>query len=108
MIELSINMTFGLDSRTVRFTAYPKGQSYPQVGAATLLLGDNEIVALSTLESYRRRGVATQLVERCEEFARAAGLGRIFATTALTNEASIGVWENMGYQRLYKFEKRLR
>jgi GNAT superfamily N-acetyltransferase len=67
------------------------------------------VEALGTADGYQRRGLATQLVEAVEAWARERGVRAISAETYLDSPASIPFWERrMGYRRRsVKFTKRL-
>jgi GNAT superfamily N-acetyltransferase len=65
--------------------------------------------ALGTADVFQRRGLATQLVESVEAWARERGARAISAETYLDSPVSIPFWERrMGYRRRsVKFTKRL-
>lgn len=67
------------------------------------------VEALGTAEAFQRRGLATQLVEAVEAWARERGARAISAETYLDSPVSIPFWEDrMGYgRRSVKFTKRL-
>jgi GNAT superfamily N-acetyltransferase len=67
------------------------------------------VEALGTADGYQRRGLATQLVEAVEAWARERGVRAISAETYLDSPVSIPFWERrMGYRRRsVKFTKRL-
>lgn len=67
------------------------------------------VEALGTGDSFRRRGLATALVEACEAWARSHGAVQVSATTYLASEVSVPFWESrMGYgRRGVTFVKRL-
>ena len=58
------------------------------------------IEALGTGDAHRRRGLATQLVEACEAWARERGSKQVGTATYLESAVSIPFWEErMGYRR---------
>jgi GNAT superfamily N-acetyltransferase len=57
------------------------------------------IDALATHPEFRRRGVATALLEAAERQARAAGLGAIALDTAERNLAAQALYEGFGMER---------
>jgi GNAT superfamily N-acetyltransferase len=67
------------------------------------------VEALGTADAYQRRGLATELVEAVEAWARERGARAISAETYLDSPVSIPFWERqMGYRRRsVKFVKRL-
>ncbi len=67
------------------------------------------VEALGTANAFQRRGLATQLVEAVEAWAREHGARAISAETYLDSPVSIPFWERrMGYRRRsVKFTKRL-
>ena len=52
--------------------------------------------ALATSPAFRRRGVATALLARAEEEARASGLAQLALDTADRNEAAQALYEGFG------------
>ncbi|CAM9439461.1 unnamed protein product [Phaeothamnion confervicola] len=48
----------------------------------------------------RRQGVAQNLMRACEEQARAWGHGEVYLHVELTNEAALGLYCGMGYERV--------
>jgi GNAT superfamily N-acetyltransferase len=86
----------------------------PDEDAERQMLGDYpfrrvHVEALGTANAYQRRGLATQLVEAAEAWARAQGARAISAETYLGSPVSIPFWEQrMGYRRRsVKLTKRL-
>ena len=78
------------------------------------MLGDHpfrrvHVEALGTGDAYQRQGLATQLVEAAEAWARELGARAISAGTYLESPVSIPFWEQrMGYRRrMVRFTKRL-
>jgi GNAT superfamily N-acetyltransferase len=67
------------------------------------------VEALGTGDAFLRRGLATRLVEACEQWARGRGAAQISATTYAASEVSVPFWEErMGYRRRgITFVKRL-
>jgi GNAT superfamily N-acetyltransferase len=67
------------------------------------------VEALGTGDAFQRRGLATQLVEAVEAWARERGARAISVETYLDSPVSIPFWEDrMGYRRRsVKFTKRL-
>jgi GNAT superfamily N-acetyltransferase len=58
------------------------------------------VEALGTADAFQRRGLASQLVEAVEEWARERGAREISADTYLDSPVSIPFWEQrMGYRR---------
>lgn len=67
---------------------------------------DHELTNLIVPKKYRRQGIASMLVKLGEAVAKELDYPRVFATVALDNEASQGVWEKRKYGQFYKYEKR--
>ena len=74
------------------------------VGMATLNVAQEEIVALMVDSAYRRRGVATVLIEEIEISAEKSGMRRVFATVLPENEPSKNLWRNRGYLEFMMYE----
>jgi ribosomal protein S18 acetylase RimI-like enzyme len=55
--------------------------------------------ALATESNFRRRGVATALLEAAEQRARAAGLGAVALDTAERNVVAQALYESFGMER---------
>jgi GNAT superfamily N-acetyltransferase len=86
----------------------------PDEDANREMLGDRpyrrvHVEALGTANANQRQGLATQLVEAAEAWAREQGARAISAGTYLESPVSIPFWERrMGYRRRsVKFTKRL-
>ncbi|MGH9681732.1 MAG: GNAT family N-acetyltransferase [Candidatus Acidiferrales bacterium] len=56
------------------------------------------VVTLDVLESCRRRGIGSRLLEAAEEAAAARGARLMYLETATTNKAAIALWEKRGYR----------
>jgi [ribosomal protein S18]-alanine N-acetyltransferase len=56
------------------------------------------IVTIDVLASYRRLGVATQLLEECEARLASAGVHAIHLETATNNQSAIAFWKKHGYR----------
>ena len=90
------------DFGTVRlFEAFIDGEL---VGSAMLNVSQEEIIALWVDSAYRRRSVATVLIEEVEASAGKSGMRRVFATVFLENEPSRALWKGRGYLELMKYE----
>jgi [ribosomal protein S18]-alanine N-acetyltransferase len=55
------------------------------------------ILTLDILPEARRSGLATQLMQKCEERLRAGGCKQIFLETAVNNRPAIQLYEKLGY-----------
>jgi ribosomal protein S18 acetylase RimI-like enzyme len=53
--------------------------------------------ALATVDRFRRRGVASALLEECDRLASRAGLPTVALDTAATNEAAQALYERAGF-----------
>jgi GNAT superfamily N-acetyltransferase len=77
----------------------------PDDGAAWEMLADRpyrrvHVEALGTADAFQRQGLATQLVEAVEAWAREQGARFISAGTHLESPVAIPFWEQrMGYRR---------
>jgi [ribosomal protein S18]-alanine N-acetyltransferase len=58
------------------------------------------ILTLDILPQARRFGLATRLMQKCEERLRAVGCQQVFLETAITNEPAIGLYQKLGYEIL--------
>ena len=63
-----------------------------------------EIVSILVDNNFRRKGIATKLIKEIEVWAKENGYKRIFGTVKLENDASNGVFEKLGYEKLNKYE----
>ncbi|MCA9688215.1 MAG: GNAT family N-acetyltransferase [Myxococcales bacterium] len=57
------------------------------------------VVQVAVAPEARRRGLATALLERLRDVARARGLAHLFATVAPDNVASVRTFERSGFRR---------
>lgn len=78
------------------------------MGVVALNVRTEEIQCLLVDSPHRRKKIATKLIQMVEKKAIEYGLTRIFATTALDNEASKGLFESMGYVKWLKYNKVLK
>lgn len=60
--------------------------------------GTGRILTLDIVPEARRCGLATRLMQACEERLRDAGCIQAFLETAVTNEAALGLYHKLGYQ----------
>jgi [ribosomal protein S18]-alanine N-acetyltransferase len=58
------------------------------------------ILTLDILPEARRFGLATQLMQKCEERLRAGGCKQVFLETAVTNVPAIRLYQKLGYEIL--------
>jgi [ribosomal protein S18]-alanine N-acetyltransferase len=56
------------------------------------------IVTLDVLESCRRMGIGSQLLDAAEQEAAARGARLMYLETATTNKAAIALWKKHGYR----------
>ena len=56
------------------------------------------IVTLDVLESFRRMGIGSRLLEAAEQAAAARGARLMYLETATTNKAAIALWKKHGYR----------
>jgi ribosomal-protein-alanine N-acetyltransferase len=73
------------------------GQVVAFILAQRLRLGRGHIITLDVLPSYRRRGVARELMKRCEERLRAAGVRQVRLETAVSNQPAQSLYRSLGY-----------
>jgi ribosomal protein S18 acetylase RimI-like enzyme len=59
---------------------------------------DGYIVTMDVLEEYRRRGIATALLNEIEGSLAARGVKRIALETATNNDAGVAFWRRHGYR----------
>lgn len=57
------------------------------------------IITLDVLESHRRQGVGSQLLQESEAHLAYRGVRTVLLETATTNQAGIAFWERHGYRR---------
>lgn len=58
------------------------------------------ILTLDILAQARRSGLATQLMNACEERLRALGCAEVYLETAVDNEPALRLYRKLGYQVL--------
>ncbi|XP_078589991.1 putative N-acetyltransferase 14 [Branchiostoma floridae x Branchiostoma japonicum] len=56
-----------------------------------------ELKRMSVLPEYRRRGVATRLMNRFEEFCKSDGVKEIFLTTSFVQLEAVRLYQKCGY-----------
>jgi ribosomal-protein-alanine N-acetyltransferase len=56
------------------------------------------IITLDVLESYRRRGIGSRLLECAEQGSATQGARLMYLETATTNKAAIALWKKHGYR----------
>jgi len=59
---------------------------------------DGYIVTMDVLEEYRRRGIATALLNEIEKRLRDQGIQRVALETATDNRAGVAFWQRHGYR----------
>ena len=60
-----------------------------------------QVQGLAVDPAHKRRGIASALVGRVEEFVRAGGGRGLYADTPVTNEIGRGFYEALGYRQAY-------
>ena len=58
------------------------------------------ILTLDILPQARRSGLATQLMNACEDRLRALGCGEVYLETAVDNEPALRLYRKLGYEVL--------
>jgi len=58
------------------------------------------IITLDILPEARRQGLASQLMQRCEDRLRAAGCRAAYLETAVNNHAAVQLYRKLGYEVL--------
>ncbi|HEX5412712.1 MAG TPA: GNAT family N-acetyltransferase [Terriglobia bacterium] len=66
--------------------------------------GVGHIITIDVLESARRQGTGTRLMDMAEEWARKARLRIMYLETAEDNLAAQSFYEGLGYRKLEKIE----
>ena len=56
------------------------------------------ILTLDIVPEARRFGLASRLMQECEQRFRAAGCTQVFLETAVNNEAALRLYHKLGYQ----------
>lgn len=56
-----------------------------------------ELARIGVLSEYRRKGIAKQLMQRAEEWARQSGKYGMWLDYLVTNESAANLYENNGY-----------
>lgn len=85
--------------------AAPKfAASKPQIAGFVVAHRQREqagrIITLDILPEARRQGLASQLMQQCEERMRAAGCRAAYLETAVNNHAALQLYRKLGYQVL--------
>lgn len=60
---------------------------------------EGHIVSLAVLPNWRRKGIASQLVEELYRIFRKYGKKRVKLEVRLSNKAAIALYENLGFER---------
>jgi len=60
---------------------------------------EGHIVSLAVLPAWRRKGIASQLVEELYRIFRKYGKKRVKLEVRLSNKAAIALYENLGFER---------
>ncbi len=60
-----------------------------------------QVQGLAVDPALKRRGIASKLVRRAEEFVRGEGGRGLYADTPVTNEIGRGFYEALGYRQAY-------
>jgi len=56
------------------------------------------ILTLDIVPEARRFGLASQLMQECEQRLRTVGCTQVYLETAVNNEAALGLYHKLGYQ----------
>lgn len=70
---------------------------YPKAWIKPLTATDAYIDVISVSEPYRRRGIATTLIARCEEWATENGYTQIRAWSSSDKLQALPMWHALGY-----------
>ena len=60
-----------------------------------------QVQGLAVDPALKRRGIASELVRRAEEFVRAEGGRGLYADTPVTNETGRSFYKALGYRQAY-------
>lgn len=60
---------------------------------------EGHIVSVAVLPAWRRKGIASQLVEELYKIFRKYGKKRVKLEVRLSNKAAIALYENLGFER---------
>ena len=60
-----------------------------------------QLHGLAVDPAFKRRGIASELVRRAEQFVRAEGGRGLYVDTPVTNEIARSFYEALGYQQAY-------
>lgn len=88
-----------IESKAVRFEAWSDGAL---VGLAAFYCNDREskiayITSVSVLRELMGKGIATQLMSRCAEYAKVSGMRLISLQVASDNAVAIKLYEKSGF-----------
>lgn len=61
-------------------------------------LKEGYIITMDVLGEYRRRGIATALLDETEKRLAAKGVRRVSLETAIDNQAGVAFWKRHGYR----------
>jgi ribosomal-protein-alanine N-acetyltransferase len=67
--------------------------------------GEGEILSISVMPEFRRKGIGRRLMERAIEYLRGKGVDRIGLEVREGNEEAIKFYEKLGFKRAYKIPK---
>ena len=62
---------------------------------------EGDVVNLAVKEEYRRRGIATKLLESLIEWCKENGIGRLLLDVRESNNQAISLYSKKGFERLY-------
>ena len=86
-----------------RFVTLAERRAVVAVGQVVIDEGWGCLQCLATLPSSRRRGAGRRVVRRLAREAAAAGADALFAAVMADNDASLGLMEGLGFERLHRY-----
>lgn len=94
------------DGNSIWFTVSLQINGAP-IAVAALNTKSQEIWCLLVDAPFRRKKIATELIERIETEAKALGMKHVFATTSCNNKPTQELFEKLRYEKWLKYYKNL-
>lgn len=93
----------GAECIVAELTARAAGASQARRSVAGFVISvsrgaHGHVVTMDVLETHRRKGVASALLQRVESKMKRSGIQEVWLETAMNNEAAIAFWGKHGYR----------
>ena len=95
-------------SLPTRFVSLVEAGSVVSVGQVVIDGDIGCLQCLATMPDGRRRGAGSAVIEHLTEVAGALGVERVFAAVSADNDASLGLFDRLDYQRSHQYRYLIR